>query len=147
MIYSAGAERRRTQRSRAKKGKIVLIKADQITIASLIDISDAGVAFQYIHEKNYEVKTKKIDLFSADDNMFIEDIPIETKSAFDITLENKDQEEVTIVRCGVKLGPLNNEQASLLSDFIRKHAFHEQQHYPTNPLHIFSAAENLMCTA
>ena len=104
-------DRRKYKRLYVKNRAIVLVSPTTILSYAVLDISESGLAFSYA---GWEKRpTKKIRLEILDQNLFLNDIPINIIEDFQLDNGSKD-----FRRCSVKFASLEVDQKAILRQYI-----------------------------
>ncbi len=107
-------ERRKFPRYRVKDGVFAFLGS---TPGMIVDISEGGMAIEYIVLQKDEVSAASFDLFSTQQQDYIADIPGSTVSTVDV-FPSSGLGTFKTTRLCVKFGELNSEQKSKLRYFI-----------------------------
>jgi hypothetical protein len=90
-------------------------------VGQIMDISLGGLSFHYIVNGEDPHRSLQMDILLAYQGIRIKKIRF--KAISDIRIANKSPfSPLLIRRCGVRFGPLTEEQKSQLENFIRNHA-------------------------
>ena len=117
-------KRRQYRRLRVKEGKLALIKADSFVVASIVNISKKGLAFQYMKDSETSLRgASELDIVSTNDDFILENLSFEKISESDVVNYNPiTRIPMPIQCCGVKFCNITPEQVSQLDYFILHHS-------------------------
>ena len=97
-----------------------VIKSKPIKMGQIINISKDGLAFHYIDRQGASNSLFKMDILFAKDAFYLDRLLF--KPIFDIEIKTDiPLNALTIRKCGVKFGELNQRQRSQLEYFIFNH--------------------------
>ncbi|MCK5195106.1 MAG: hypothetical protein KAQ71_14945, partial [Desulfobulbaceae bacterium] len=103
---------REYRRLRVKDGNLVLIKADSIVVAPVVNISKKGLAFQYIKDSETSLRgSRELYIVSTNDDFILENLSFEKISESDVVNYNPiTRIPMPIQCCGVKFCNITPEQ-------------------------------------
>jgi hypothetical protein len=113
-------EQRRYKRFRVKPGAFAIPKARSRKLWQIMDISEGGLAFNYVENGQRPDESYNLDIAYSRDSFYLEDIPYNTVSDFE-TENTTPLSSLNLRRCGVKFGELKDNQRSQLRDFIQNY--------------------------
>ena len=112
-------EKRKYTRFRTQHDAYAALRGSFAKVGKIYDISLNGLAFRYLLEKNLEETFTHVDIFLKNDGFYLAGVPCT------IICDIKDPtfrfKEVSLYRCGLKFGLLNEEQQNKLEEFLNKH--------------------------
>jgi hypothetical protein len=113
-------ERRKHKRFKVKGGAFAVATPDYNKLGQIKDISEGGLAFQFIEDGEQTKGSLEVEIFSTVDDFYIKKIPVRT--VLDFELDNTVSSNPTPMRqLSMKFGKLNHPQKLLLSFFIQKY--------------------------
>jgi hypothetical protein len=114
-------DRRKHKRFKVKGGAFAVATPDYNKPGQIKDISEGGLAFQFITNDEQTTGWSEIEIFSSVDDFYIKKIPVRTvlNSASDNTASSNP---TPLRQVSMKFGKLNHPQKLLLNFFIRKYA-------------------------
>jgi hypothetical protein len=110
-------ERRKHKRVKTHDNLYVLSDFYDGETGQIIDISEEGLAFRYIPDKNWSEDLKKVDIMSTDNFFYLKDLSVKVVSESDDINENPIYVLPT-KRCSVKFVNLPESQKSQLKYFL-----------------------------
>ena len=115
-------ERRKHKRFKVKEGAFAVAWPDNNKPAPIKDISEGGIAFQFIEDGEQTKGSLEVEIFSSVEDFYMQKLPVRT--VLDFELETTVSSDSTPMRqlC-MKFGKLNHPQKLLLSFFIQKHTY------------------------
>jgi len=113
-MVNAQSERRSQKRFRVKEGALAFLGN---TPGSIIDISEEGMAINYIVFEKEPHGQFRLDIFFGADDFYLADIPSELVSDVQSQPESPFS-AVRVKRLGLRFGELNEEQKTNLKYFI-----------------------------
>ena len=115
-------ERRKHKRFKVKQGAFAVASPEYNKLGQIKDISEGGIAFQFIEDGEQTKDSHELEIFSNVDDFYIKKIPV--KTVLDFELENTISSDSTPMRqvC-MKFGKLNYPQRLLLGFFIQKYTY------------------------
>ncbi len=113
------------KRYKARGGALVAFSIPTLPpiarLRKLVDISRAGLAFEYISNQRQKFTSPELDLFwYKTPDPVVWRIPC--KIVYDIGESGVSDKFAQIRRCGIKFGELSKEQEDRLREFIDKYA-------------------------
>ena len=123
-------DRRKRKRFKVKDNVFAVFHSDLIKVASLIDLSMDGLAFeeQLDGETGLVGSIYGLDIFCADDDcseeQSVQNIPFNIVSEADIIVPDTSN-ETSMRRCSVKFDRLSYLQQAHLEFFLNRHIIHE----------------------
>lgn len=111
-------EKRRYKRFIAPEGMVALVGDPLTILGTIMDLSENGLSFRYIHKKKQAVELSRLDILYSDKLIYIEHIPF--RAVFDIELSVSDI--FRIRRCGIQFKQLTERQFYLLKYLICNHS-------------------------
>ena len=115
-------ERRKHKRFKVKEGAFAVAWPDNNKLGPIKDISEGGIAFQFIEDGEQTKGSLDVEIFSTVDDFYMKKLPVRT--VLDFELENTVSLNPTPMRqLSVKFGKLNHPQKLLLSFFIQKYTY------------------------
>ena len=118
------AERRQYKRFQAKSGAFALSKASVNTLGQIVDISQGGLAFEYMARGETTNGTAEIDILFAERFFYLQSLPCKVISDSEITLQNPFS-SIRMRRLSVEFTKLTPKQRSELKHFIDHHTSEE----------------------
>jgi c-di-GMP-binding flagellar brake protein YcgR len=117
------AENRRYERLRAKENTFAAFAGEQarITVGSLVDISEGGLAFEYITEQETDEISQKraVDVFVLGNVLHVHNIPCTV--VYDRPVETSFLRRFKTKRCGVQFGECDAAKAEQLRSFMNNY--------------------------
>jgi len=115
-------ERRKHKRFKVKEGAFAVAWPDYNKPGPIKDISEGGLAFQFIEYGEQTKGSLEVEIFSTVDDFYMKKLPVRT--ILDFELENTISSNSTPMRqlC-MKFGKLNYPQRLLLGFFIQKYTY------------------------
>jgi hypothetical protein len=115
-------ERRKHKRFKVKEGAFAVACPDYNKLGQIKDISEGGLAFQFIKDGEQTKGSLEVEIFSTVDDFYMKKLPVRT--VLDFELENTVSSDSTPMRqlC-MKFGKLNYPQRLLLGFFIQKYTY------------------------
>ena len=115
-------ERRKHKRFKVKEGAFAVAWPDNNKLGPIKDISEGGIAFQFIEDGEQTKGSSEVEIFSTVDDFYMKKLPVRT--VLDFELENTVSFNPTPMRqLSMKFGKLNHPQKLLLSFFIQKYTY------------------------
>ena len=118
------AERRQSKRFQAKSGAFALSKASVNTLGQIVDISQGGLAFEYMARGEVTNGIAEIDILFAERFFYLRSLPCKVISDSEITLQNPFS-SIRMRRLSVEFTELTPKQRSELKHFIDHHTSEE----------------------
>ena len=112
---NAHSERRSHKRFRVKEGAMAFLGTVPGTI---VDISESGMAIHYVVFEREPGRQFRLDIFFADDDFYLSDIPSEIISDTQSLSDSSPFSAVRVQRLGIRFCELNDEQERRLKYFI-----------------------------
>lgn len=113
-------EQREHKRYKAREDAFAVLNANDSKIGQIKDISMGGLAIHYIANGTKSIDSSFLDILLADNGFYMEKIPFESVSDFEIPNEFAFS-SLRMNRHGVKFGQLTRHQLSQLEDFLRNY--------------------------
>ncbi len=117
------AEQRRYERLRANENSFAAFAREQehITVGSLVDISEGGLAFEYITEQEVENISQKraIDIFVLGNMFHVHNIPCTV--VYDRPVETSFLRRFKTKRCGVQFSECDAAKAEQIRSFLNNY--------------------------
>lgn len=118
------AEHRRTLRLYPKELTFVVIRPEFSKLGELLDISRAGLCFQYLFKSNPSeggVASVKIDIFIINNGYYLPKVPC--KLIYDVEKKKAASFPISIEfrLCGLQFGELSKEQNRQLELYLNNH--------------------------
>lgn len=98
----------------------VVLKPSSTKMCQVVDISRRGLSFRYRDTGQEETESTEMDIFLAGEDFYLDKVPFETISEYDIDIELSDQ-ALTMKQCSVEFGELTREQMERLDILIEKY--------------------------
>jgi len=115
-------ERRKHKRFMVKEGAFAVAWPDNNKPAPIKDISEGGIAFQFIEDGEQTKGSLEVEIFSTVDDFYMKKLPV--RAVLDCELDNTVSLNPTPMRqLSMKFGKLNHPQKLLLSFFIQKYTY------------------------
>ncbi|MBW1894444.1 MAG: PilZ domain-containing protein [Deltaproteobacteria bacterium] len=113
-------DRRECERFKVAKGIYATFEPHSSRRGQIIDISEKGLAFQYLAGKKNHTAKNLIAIFVSDNGFHLKEIPFKVIS--DIELKKPNFFSVTQMRrCGGQFGELTSAQAAKLDFFLKNY--------------------------
>ncbi len=116
-------ERRKHKRFSVSKGAFVALRPSDNGMGRLIDISMAGLTFDYITMQPPSVKATELDIFLTNSAFRLFEIPCQ--SVWDLNTYDIPSTPLHKRRCGVEFGDLTPDQRLQIEHFIKNHTVDE----------------------
>lgn len=113
--------RRKYERFSVPRDTLALIEGSSATVAHVLDIGVAGLAFSYGAENECRVESSAIHVFLSTSDFYLESVPFETVWDMEMLTE-PPLSQITRRRRGVKFRKLTALQLSQLQYFIKNFA-------------------------
>ncbi len=114
-------EQRKDKRFHLKEGAFVIPRARSRKLWQIMDISQGGLAFQYVANGERVYDSSDLDIAYSGASFYLEKVPF--KAVSDLKVENGIRwSSLKLRRCGIQFGELTRNQASLLKEFIQNQA-------------------------
>jgi hypothetical protein len=115
-------ERRKHKRFKVKGGAFAVATPDYNRLGQIKDMSQGGLAFEFIEDGEQTKGTHEVEIFSTVDDFYMKKLPVRT--VLDFELDNTVSSNPTPMRqLSMKFGKLNRPQKLLLSFFIQKYTY------------------------
>ena len=118
------AERRKHKRFKVQAGAFAVLRPQwpySTKLGQVIDMSMGGLAFRYIDTEGETSGPCELDIFTADSNFYLHEIPF--KNISDFEMDNVPSlASIRMRRCGLQFGELTQSQIFDLEYFIQNHA-------------------------
>ena len=111
-------EKREYKRYLAKKGAYAVLRNHYRSLGEIIDISIAGLAFQYVSTRGKLNGCSELDILIDKTGLYSIMLPFKTVSDFEIP-SNMSMDSIKMRRRGVQFTSLKNNQIYQLRYFIR----------------------------
>lgn len=115
------SEKRRFTRFQAPQNAFALLRGPAGKLGQIIDISKGGLALRYVANSGQPSKSSQLDIFLANNDFNLEKVSFEIVSDFEIGKQGPSS-SITMRRCGVQFGPLNQDHISRLEYFIQNYS-------------------------
>ena len=113
-------DRREYERFKVAKGVYALFEPFSSKRGQIVDISEKGLAFQYLAGKKELAAKEQITIFVNNNGFHLKDIPFKVVS--DIELKKVNFFSITQMRrCGGQFGELSSAQAAKLDFFLKNY--------------------------
>jgi len=112
------AERRKFRRLLAQDLTFAVLRPHFTNLGKVKDISEGGLAFEYILNETQNPASTEIDIFVSGNRFYLPRIPC--KIIYDMEIV-EEYESVERRRCGLQFGALTKEQAAKLDFFLKNH--------------------------
>ncbi len=113
-------DRREHPRYRVSNEALAILKPHPIKLGQIINISEGGLAFQYLGENKIDCKYVELDIFVSKNGKQFNAFPFSKVRDFQIS--SRYEESTPIRQLCVKFDVLSIEQQSLLKNFISEFA-------------------------
>jgi len=113
-------ERRKHKRFKVKGGAFAVATPDYNKLGQIKDISQGGLAFQFIEDGEQTKNSLEVEIFSTVDDIYIKKIPVRTVLNFELD-NTVSSNSMPMRQLSMKFGKLNHPQKLLLSFFIQKY--------------------------
>ena len=117
-------ERRKFTRFLAQDTAFAVLRPHFTKLGKIKDISEGGLAFDYIAYAGQKEDSSGIDIFLSGNGFYLGRIPCKTK--YDIKISERYQastDHMEMRRCGLQFGELTEEQAAQLADEVDQAAW------------------------
>jgi hypothetical protein len=115
-------ERRKHKRFKVREGAFAVVRSDYNKLGQIKDISEGGLAFQFIEDGKETKDSLEVEIFSTLDDFYMKKLPVRT--VLDFELDNPVASNSTPMRqLSMKFGKLNHPQKLLLGFFIQKYTY------------------------
>ena len=114
------AEQRQYKRFLAKNGAFALSKTSVNTLGQIVDISQGGLAFNYMAWGDTPNGFSEIDILFAERFFYLQNVPCKVISDSEITLRNPFS-SIRMRRLSVEFMALSPKQRAELKHFINNH--------------------------
>ncbi len=114
-------EKRRFTRFQAPENSFALLRGPAGKLGQIIDISKGGLALRYVANNGQPSKSSQLDIFLADNGFSLEKVSFEIVSDFEIGKQGPSS-SITMRRCGVQFGSLNQDHIFQLEYFIKNYS-------------------------
>jgi hypothetical protein len=115
----AKVDRRKYSRFRVQDGAYVILKPSDIGVGRLLDISIAGLTFDYVTGRPPGLDATQLDIFLVDPAIHIHDLPCHL--VWDLKIYEIPTTYLHKRRCGVQFGQLTPEQTFQIEHLIKHH--------------------------
>ncbi len=115
-------ERRKFTRFLAQDTAFAVLRPHFTKLGKIKDISEGGLAFEYIAYEGQKEDSSGIDIFLSGNGFYLGRIPC--KIRYDIKISERYQtstDHMEMRRCGLQFGELTEEQAAQLEFFLKNH--------------------------
>jgi hypothetical protein len=116
-------ERRKYNRFQVPFGVFLSFGPDDSRLGEIIDVSMSGLAYRYLATEEKPNPARRLNIFFAEHDPYMNDVPFETVS--DFRTLHIPFTPVSVRRSGVRFGELTESQVSRLEHFIDNHALGE----------------------
>ncbi|MGD9334503.1 MAG: PilZ domain-containing protein [Desulfobacterales bacterium] len=115
-------ERRKHKRFKVREGAFAVLRSDYNKLGQIKDISEGGLAFQFLEDGKQTKDSLEVEIFSTLDDFYMKKLPVRT--VLDFELDNPVASNSTPMRqLSMKFGKLNHPQKLLLGFFIQKYTY------------------------
>jgi hypothetical protein len=114
-----GVERRKYKRLRVKDDAFVMLRPSDTGAGRLINISPAGLMFEYVTMNEPSVEATELEIFMTDNVFRLHEVPCQI--VWDLPIYKNLTFSLHMRRCGVQFGELTHSQISQLKYFIQNH--------------------------
>jgi hypothetical protein len=115
-------ERRKHKRFKVREGAFAVLRSDYNKLGQIKDISEGGLAFQFLEDGKQTKDSLEVEIFSTLDDFYMKKLPVRT--VLDFELDNPVVSNSTPMRqLSMKFGKLNHPQKLLLGFFIQKYTY------------------------
>lgn len=112
-------ERRQHHRFEGSSEVLAVLKPYPIKLGQIANISEGGLAFQYLSENEVEHKYLELDIFISANGQQYNDFPV--SAVRDFRVSNQFEKLTPKRQICIKFGELSKEQTQLLKSFIDRH--------------------------
>ena len=112
-------ERRKFTRFIARDDAFAALRGDFSKVGKIYDISLNGLAFRYMAEEIPKEVYTHVEFFLSKNGFHLSDVPCTV--VYDEKESISNSPKVSPYRCGMKFGPLKEEQQNELEFFINNH--------------------------
>jgi hypothetical protein len=115
-------ERRKFTRLLAEDTAFAVLRPHFTKLGKIKDMSEGGLAFEYIAYEGQKEDTSGMDIFLSGDRFYLGRIPCRIR--YDIKIAERYQTPIDRIerrRCGLQFGELTDEQAAQLEFFLKNH--------------------------
>jgi hypothetical protein len=109
-------ERRKFTRFRTQDDAFATLRGNFNKAGKIYDISLNGLAFRYLAEKIPNETFSHVEIFLTNNGFHLDGVPCTI--IYDVKESTFSLNEVSPYRCGMKFGPLNEEQQNKLEFFL-----------------------------
>ncbi|MGD9023088.1 MAG: PilZ domain-containing protein [Deltaproteobacteria bacterium] len=113
-------DRRKHKRIRTQRAIFVALRPNYVKTGQVVDLSMAGLAFQYNADSEPPDTSSELDIVSADPDFYLSGMPFQIIS--DLEMDGVPFRSVRKRRCGLRFGDLTAEQVSNLEFLIENYA-------------------------
>ena len=117
------SERRKSRRFLAQDKAFAVLRPDFTRLGKIKDISEGGLAFEYIAYQEEEEDASEMDIFLSEGRFHLSKMPC--RIIYDVRMREEYQTSAARIqrrRCGLHFGQLTQEQASQLDFFLKNHS-------------------------
>jgi PilZ domain-containing protein len=112
-------EKRKFTRFRAQNDAFAALRGDYSKVGKIYDISLNGLAFRYLAEKRSSETFTHVDIFLSENGFHLSGVHCTV--VYDAKESMPNSHVVSPYRCGLKFGPLKEEQQDKLEFFLNNH--------------------------
>lgn len=112
-------ERRKFTRYRTKDNAFAAIRGDSCKVGRIHDISLNGLSFTYLSEQISKEGVNHVDIFLTDNGFFLHQVPC--AMLYNVIDSKSNFLSISLYRCGMKFGELNEEQQNGLDFFLNNY--------------------------
>ena len=117
-------ERRKYKRLQVKKGVFAVLSSNNKKLGQIKDISEGGLAFQYIENGKTTEGLAEIDIFSTDSDFFLKKVPSEIIS--DSGVEEKVPfSSLRMKQFRIQFGKMTTAQLEQLNYLLQHYTFEQ----------------------
>ncbi len=113
-------DRREYPRYKVSNEALAILKPHPIKLGQIINISEGGLAFQYLSENTIDSKYVELDIFVSKNGKQFNAFPF--RKIRDFQISSQFEKTTPIRQLCVQFQDLSFEQKSLLKNFITKYA-------------------------
>jgi len=114
-----GVERRKHKRLRVQDDVFVTLRPSDTGAGRLINISPAGLMFEYVTMNQPSIEATELEIFMTDNVFRLHEVPCQI--VWDLPIYKNLTFSLHMRRCGVQFGELTYSQISQLEYFIQNH--------------------------
>ena len=119
-------EKRKYTRFRTLDKGYAAIRGKFTKVGKIIDISFNGLAFTYLTTDKQKEEVSHVDIFLVENEFHLAGVPCTI--IYDVKGSNFCLNDVSSCRCGMKFGPLREEQQNKLEFFLNNHTTCQEEY-------------------